>query len=124
MYDTICAAQMTLKSNYAFRKLADSGLKKLAEELCHERLPTFSDVTNGRHFDELDAQDAETIRYGCADSDFALRLYHIFMYPFLGYLRAKSRLAAVALRNTPAGVVPRTPFTRKGYAASVKRQSR
>lgn len=78
VYDTICAAQMTLKSNYAFRKLADSGLKKLAEELCHERLPTFSDVTNGRHFDELDAQDAETIRYGCADSDFALRLYHIF----------------------------------------------
>ena len=78
VYDTICAAQMTLKSNYAFRKLADSGLKKLAEELCHERLPTFSDVTNGRHFDELDAQDAETIRYGCADSDFALRLYYIF----------------------------------------------
>ena len=57
VYDTICAAQMTLKSNYAFRKLADSGLKKLAEELCQERLPTFSDVTNGRHFDELDAQD-------------------------------------------------------------------
>lgn len=78
VYDTICAAQMTLKNNYAFRKLADSGLKKLAEELCHERLPTFSDVTNGRHFDELGAQDMETIRYGCADSDFALRLYHIF----------------------------------------------
>ena len=78
VYDTICAAQMTLKSNYAFRKLADSGLKKLAEELCHESLPTFSDVTNGRHFDELDAQDMETIRYGCADSDFALRLYYIF----------------------------------------------
>lgn len=78
VYDTICAAQMTLKNNYAFRKLADSGLKKLAEELCQERLPTFSDVTNGRHFDELDAQDAETIRYGCADSDFALQLYHIF----------------------------------------------
>ena len=32
VYDTICAAQMTLKNNYAFRKLADSGLKKLAEE--------------------------------------------------------------------------------------------
>ncbi len=32
------------------------------------------------------------------------------VYPFLGYLRAKSRLAAVALRNTPAGVVPHTPF--------------
>ena len=38
--------------------------------------------------------------------------------------RAKSRLAAVALRNTPAGVVPRIPFTRKRYAASVKRRSR
>ena len=46
------------------------------------------------------------------------------VYPFLGYLRAKSRLAAVALRNAPAGAVPRTPFTRKGYAASIERQSR
>lgn len=78
VYDTICAAQMTLKSNYEFRKLADSGLKRLSAEICHEPLPTFSDVTNGRHFDELDAQDSETVRYGCADSDFALRLYHIF----------------------------------------------
>ncbi len=78
VYDTICAAQMTLKNNFEFRKLTDSGLKKLAAELCHEPLPTFSDVTNGRHFDELDAQDYETVRYGCADSDFALRLYHIF----------------------------------------------
>lgn len=78
VYDTICAAQMTLKNNYEFRKLSDSGLKKLAAELCHEPFPTFSEVTNGRHFDELDAQDAETVRYGCADSDFALRLYHIF----------------------------------------------
>lgn len=78
VYDTICAAQMTLKSNYEFRKLADSGLKRLAAELCHEPLPTFTEVTNGRHFDELDAQDSETVRYGCADSDFALRLYHIF----------------------------------------------
>ncbi|MCM1528816.1 MAG: bifunctional 3'-5' exonuclease/DNA polymerase [Alistipes sp.] len=78
VYDTICAAQMTLKSNYEFRKLADSGLKRLAAELCHEPLPTFTDVTNGRHFDELNAQNSETVRYGCADSDFALRLYHIF----------------------------------------------
>lgn len=78
VYDTICAAQMTLKSNYEFRKLADSGLKRLSSEICHEPLPTFSDVTNGRHFDELNAQDSETVRYGCADSDFALRLYHIF----------------------------------------------
>ena len=31
------------------------------------------------------------------------------LFPLLGYLRAKSRLAAVARRNAPAGAVPRTP---------------
>lgn len=78
VYDTMVSAQMTLKSNTEFRKLSDSGLKKLAGELCHETLPSFTDVTKGRHFDELDAQDVETVRYGAADSDFSLRLYEIF----------------------------------------------
>ena len=78
VYDTICASQMTLKSHTEFRNLSDSGLKKLASELCGEPLPSFSDVTMGRQFDELDPQDPETVRYGCADSDFALRLYRIF----------------------------------------------
>ncbi len=78
VYDTICASQMTLKNNYEFRRLNESGLKKLADELFHEPLPAFSAVTDGRHFDELDAQNAETVRYGSADSDFALRLYHKF----------------------------------------------
>ncbi len=78
VYDTICASQMTLKNAYEFRKLNESGLKKLAAELCGEPLPTFTDVTGGRHFDELDPEDKETIRYGAADSDFALRLYHKF----------------------------------------------
>ena len=78
VYDTICAAQMTLKNNYEFRKLSDSGLKKLAAELCGEPLPSFTDVTVGRHFDELDPGEYETVRYGCADSDFALRLFRIF----------------------------------------------
>ena len=78
VYDTICAAQMTLKNNYEFRRLNESGLKKLADELFHEPLPSFSAVMDGRHFDELDAQDTETVRYGSADSDFALRLYHKF----------------------------------------------
>ena len=78
VYDTICASQMTLKNACEFRKLNDSGLKKLAAELCGEPLPTFTDVTGGRHFDELDPEDKETIRYGAADSDFALRLYHKF----------------------------------------------
>lgn len=78
VYDTIAASQMSLKSCTEFRKLADSGLKKLAAELCGEPLPSFTDVTDGRHFDELDAQDAETVRYGAADSDYSLRLYNIF----------------------------------------------
>ena len=86
VYDTICASQMSLKSIYEFRKLNESGLKKLAEELFGEPLPSFSSVTDGKHFDELDAQDEETVRYGSADSDFALRLYHKFNDWFDRYL--------------------------------------
>ena len=86
VYDTICASQMSLKSAYEFRKLNESGLKRLAAELCDEMLPSFSSVTDGKHFDELDAQNAETVRYGSADSDFALRLYHKFNDWFDRYL--------------------------------------
>lgn len=78
VYDTIAASQMSLKSRTEFRGLHESGLKKLAAELCGEPLPSFSSVTDGKHFDDLDPTDAETIRYSCADSDFALRLMHIF----------------------------------------------
>lgn len=78
VYDTIAASQMSLKSKTEFRKLNESGLKRLAGELCGEPLPSFSAVTDGKHFDELDPNEAETIRYSCADSDFALRLMHIF----------------------------------------------
>ncbi|GHU82196.1 hypothetical protein FACS1894196_0120 [Clostridia bacterium] len=77
-YDTIAAAQMTLKSNTAFRTLADSGLKTLVPELVGVELPGFSEVAAGRFFDELNPQDTETTRYACADSDYALRLYHLF----------------------------------------------
>ena len=86
VYDTICASQMSLKSTYEFRKLNESGLKRLAADLFGEPLPSFSSVTDGKHFDELDAQDAETVRYGAADSDFALRLYHKFNGWFDRYL--------------------------------------
>jgi DNA polymerase-1 len=86
VYDTICASQMSLKSRYEFRKLSESGLKRLAEELFGEPLPSFSSVTAGKHFDELDAQDEETVRYGSADSDFALRLYNKFNEWFDRYL--------------------------------------
>lgn len=78
VYDTIAGAQMTLKNTTDFRKLYDSGLKKLAADLCHEALPSFEEVTGGRHFDELDAQAVETVRYGAADSDISLRLYYLF----------------------------------------------
>lgn len=86
VYDTIAAAQLTLKNSTEFHKLSDSGLKKLAPTLCGAELPDFETVTGGRHFDELDAQDAETIRYACADSDYALRLYHTFNQWFDRYL--------------------------------------
>jgi DNA polymerase-1 len=78
IYDTILAAQMSLKTNTDFRKLKGSGLKELAQQLLGIALPTFAEVTGGRHFDELDPRDCETVRYACADSDYALRLYHKF----------------------------------------------
>lgn len=86
VYDTICASQMTLKNVYEFRKLNESGLKRLADELFGEPLPSFTAVTDGKHFDELDGHDAETVRYGAADSDFALRLYYKFNDWFDKYL--------------------------------------
>ena len=77
-YDTIAAAQLTLKSDYEFRGLGDSGLKTLVPKLLGVELPTFEEVTGGRFFDELPPDDPETIRYACADSDYALQLYHRF----------------------------------------------
>ena len=78
VYDTIAASQLTLKGNTVFRILADSGLKTLVPELIGDELPSFSDVTAGRHFDELDPANFETVRYACADADYTLRLYHLF----------------------------------------------
>lgn len=78
VYDTIAAAQLTLKSGTAFRGLSDSGLKTLVPQLFGVELPDFLTVTDGRFFDELSPQDTETVRYACADSDYALRLYRLF----------------------------------------------
>ena len=86
VYDTIAAAQMTLKNNTTFRALSDSGLKTLVPALLGAELPTFAEVTAGRAFDELDPCDAETVRYACADSDYTLRLYHRFNKWFDRYL--------------------------------------
>ncbi|WP_146552630.1 bifunctional 3'-5' exonuclease/DNA polymerase [Rummeliibacillus sp. SL167] len=77
-YDTIAASQLTLKSKWEFRSLADSGLKTLAPALCKAEMTEFSTVTDGRFFDELNPQEENTVRYACADSDYTLRLYHVF----------------------------------------------
>ncbi len=77
VYDTIAAAQLTLKGRDEFRTLSDSGLKTLVPELLDFEMPSFSDVTAGRHFDELDPSDAKTIDYACSDADYTLRLYHL-----------------------------------------------
>ncbi|GAB6157881.1 hypothetical protein JCM39194_10810 [Desulfotomaculum varum] len=78
VYDTIAAAQLTLKEEMGFRELKDCGLKTLVPVLFNVELPTYSEVTEGKHFDELDPEDDETVRYACADSDFALQLYYRF----------------------------------------------
>ena len=85
-YDTIAAAQLTLKEPFTFRSLSDCGLKRLVPELLGDELPTFEDVTAGRYFDELSPDDPETVRYACADSDYALRLYHRFNRWFMAQL--------------------------------------
>jgi DNA polymerase-1 len=77
-YDTIAAAQLTLKSKFEFRNLSDSGLKLLSTSLFGADMPDFATVTAGRLFDEMDPADKETLRYACADSDYTLRLYHKF----------------------------------------------
>lgn len=76
VYDTIAACQLTMKSKWEFRKLSDSGLKRMATEQFGVEMPSFTDVTAGRHFDEMNPQEWETVRYGCADSDMTLRLYN------------------------------------------------
>lgn len=85
-YYTIAAALLTLKNTFEFRSLTDSGLKTLVPELLGETLPTFEEVTAGRYFDELPSNAPETVRYACADSNYALRLYQLFSRWFDAYL--------------------------------------
>ena len=86
VYDTICASQMSLKNICEYRKLGESGLKALVREVFGEKIPTYSAVTGSKFFDELQSDDSETVRYGCADADYALRLYIRFNYWFDRYL--------------------------------------
>lgn len=77
-YDTIAAAQLVYKNEKEFRSLGDCGLKTLVPEYFGEQLPSYTETVGGLHFDELDPQAERTIRYACADADYALRLYHLF----------------------------------------------
>lgn len=76
-YDTIAAAQLIYKNEKEFRSLADCGLKTLVPEFFHKDLPSYSETVGNRQFDELDSEAEKTVHYACADSDYALRLYHL-----------------------------------------------
>lgn len=76
-YDTIAAAQIIYKNKKEFRTLGDCALKTLAKKRLNELLPSYEDTVGNKHFDELDPKDEKTIRYACADADYALRLYHL-----------------------------------------------
>ena len=91
-YDTIAASQMTLKSKWEFRNLHDSGLKLLATQLFCADMSSFEKVTAGRHFDEMNPQEHEALRYACADSDYTLRLYYKFNNWFDRFLPAHRRI--------------------------------
>jgi DNA polymerase-1 len=99
--DTIAAAQLTLKSGTVFRSLSDSGLKTLVPQLFDTDMPHFEEVTRGGHFDELNPQDTETVRYACADSDYTLRLYHLFNDWFDRFL-PKHRVIAERIESPTA----------------------
>ena len=62
VYDTIVAAQLTLKSDNEFRDLSDSGLKTLVPYLYGVELPKFGDVVGERFFDELDPDVLAEVR--------------------------------------------------------------
>ena len=78
VYDTIVASQLTLKNDFEYRDLGNSGLKTLVPYLYGVELPKFEDVVGEHSFDELDPDAWDTCRYACADSDWALQLYYTF----------------------------------------------
>lgn len=80
------AAMMTLKTKTEFRTRHDCGLKTLVPQLLHTDLPTFKEVVGEKSFDELSPEDYETVRYACADSDFALQLYYLINNWFDKYM--------------------------------------
>lgn len=85
-YDTIAGAQLMYKNEAEFNGLGDSGLKTLVKEIFHEILLSYSETVGNHHFDELDPEAENTVRYACADSDYALRLYNYLNWWFDRFL--------------------------------------
>ena len=86
VYDTFLASQMILNGDFRYRNISESGLKLLSSEILDENRETFEETVENRHFDEMNPSDEKTVSYACADSDDALRLYHIFNVWFDRYL--------------------------------------
>lgn len=82
VYDTMAAAQMTLKDDNHFRRLGDAGLKILAWKIFRISLPGFCETVGENSFGEIDPNNQKTIDYACADADMALRLYHALNHWF------------------------------------------
>lgn len=92
VYDTMAGAQMILKDEDHFRGLADAGLKQLARSWVGIELPSYEATVGTGNFAELDQADPQTIDYACADSDLALRLYHLEIDWFAKNLPAHGKL--------------------------------
>lgn len=86
VYDTFLSSQMILNGDFRYRNISESGLKLLSSEILDENRETFEETVENRHFDEMNPSDEKTVSYACADSDDALRLYHIFNAWFDKYL--------------------------------------
>lgn len=78
VYDTMCAAQLSYKSNYEFRKPEGVDLGSLACELLCELLPAIPTISQGGWFDDLAGDQYATVRCCAAEADYTLRLYYEF----------------------------------------------
>lgn len=78
VYDTMCAAQLSYKNEYQFRKLEDSSLGRLSCDILREFLPRIPALSQGYWFDDLNGNQYAIVRCCAAEADYTLRLYHKF----------------------------------------------
>lgn len=75
VYDSMVAALLIYREEGHFRRLAEAGLKTLAQDWFGLTLPGFVDVVGIGSFADLDPTATATINYACHDAALALRLY-------------------------------------------------